>query len=87
MTVEANAPSNSEYIVHHLTHWQNKTQTEIVDFSVFNIDSIIFSAVLGVLAVERRSTIADVTVKDVISSCSRRARVTLISLLVATLGV
>ena len=49
MTVEANAPSSSDYIVHHLTHWQNKPQTEIVDFSVFNIDSIIFSVVLGVL--------------------------------------
>jgi F-type H+-transporting ATPase subunit a len=43
------APSSSDYIVHHLTHWQNKPQTEIVDFSVFNIDSLIFSVVLGVL--------------------------------------
>lgn len=49
MSAEANAPSASEYIVHHLTHWQNKPQTEIVDFSVFNLDSIIFSVVLGVL--------------------------------------
>jgi F-type H+-transporting ATPase subunit a len=47
--VEQNAPSASEYIVHHLTHWQNKPQTEIVDFSVFNIDSIFFSILLGVL--------------------------------------
>ena len=49
MAAEATAPSSSDYIVHHLTHWQNKPQTEIVDFSVFNIDSIIISLVLGVL--------------------------------------
>ncbi len=49
MAADATAPSSSDYIVHHLTHWQNKPQTEIVDFSVFNIDSIIFSVVLGVL--------------------------------------
>lgn len=43
------APTSSEYIVHHLTHWQNKPQTEIVDFTVFNIDSIFFSILLGVV--------------------------------------
>ena len=49
MSVETDAPSASEYIVHHLTHWQNKPQTEIVDFSVFNLDSIFFTTILGVL--------------------------------------
>ena len=50
MSAEAHAaPTASEYIVHHLTHWQNKPQTEIVDFSVFNIDSIFFSVLVGVL--------------------------------------
>ena len=49
MSVEEQAPSASEYIVHHLTHWQTKPQTEIVDFSVFNIDSLFFSILLGVL--------------------------------------
>ncbi len=49
MSVAEQAPSASEYIVHHLTHWQNKPQTEIVDFSVFNIDSLFFSVLLGVL--------------------------------------
>jgi F-type H+-transporting ATPase subunit a len=49
MAADASAPSASEYIVHHLTHWQNKPQTEIVDFSVFNLDSIFFAVVLGVL--------------------------------------
>lgn len=50
MSAQANAPSSSDYIVHHLTHWQNKPQTEIVDFTVFNIDSLFFSISLGVLA-------------------------------------
>lgn len=49
MSAEAHAPSASEYIVHHLTHWRNKPQTDIVDFSVFNIDSLFFSVLLGVL--------------------------------------
>jgi F-type H+-transporting ATPase subunit a len=48
MSAEAHAPSASEYIVHHLTHWQNKPQTDIVDFSVFNIDSLIFSISIGI---------------------------------------
>ena len=43
------APSASEYIVHHLTQWQNMPQTDIVDFSVFNIDSLFFSITLGLL--------------------------------------
>lgn len=49
MSAEASAPTASDYIVHHLTHWQNKPQTEIVDFSVFNIDSLFFSILLGVV--------------------------------------
>ena len=44
-----NAPSASEYIAHHLTHWQNHKQTGIVDFSVFNLDSLFFSILLGVV--------------------------------------
>lgn len=50
MSAEAHAPSASEYIVHHLTHWQNQPMNGIVDFSVFNIDSLFFSITLGVLA-------------------------------------
>jgi len=49
MSVDANAPTASDYIVHHLTHWQNKPQTELVDFTVFNIDSLFFSILLGVV--------------------------------------
>jgi F-type H+-transporting ATPase subunit a len=36
-----------EYIIHHLTHLQNHKQTSIVDFSVFNLDSIFWSVLLG----------------------------------------
>ena len=43
-------PSASEYIIHHLTHLQNRKQTEIVDFSVFNLDSIFFAVLLGIVA-------------------------------------
>jgi F-type H+-transporting ATPase subunit a len=49
MSAEEQAPTASEYIVHHLTHWQTKPQTEIVDFSVFNIDSLFFSVLLGMV--------------------------------------
>jgi F-type H+-transporting ATPase subunit a len=49
MSAEEQAPTASEYIVHHLTHWQNKPQTEIVDFTVFNIDSLFFSILIGVI--------------------------------------
>ena len=49
MSAEAHAPTASEYIVHHLTHWQSGKMGGIVDLSVFNIDSLIFSITLGVL--------------------------------------
>ena len=42
-------PTAGEYIGHHLTHWQKKKQTVIVDFSVFNYDSIFFSVLLGLV--------------------------------------
>ncbi len=43
------APTAGEYIVHHLHHLQNKPQKGVVDFSVFNLDSIFFAVVIGVL--------------------------------------
>ena len=43
-------PTQPEYIVHHLTHWTNKPQTSIVDFSVLNYDTIIVSIFCGLLA-------------------------------------
>ena len=49
MAAEANAPTASEYIVHHLQHLQNVKQGFIVDFSVINIDSIFVSAAIGIL--------------------------------------
>jgi F-type H+-transporting ATPase subunit a len=49
MAASEQGPTSGEYIVHHLTHWQNKTQTSVVDFSVFNIDTIFYSVLLGVL--------------------------------------
>ncbi|MEY4712710.1 MAG: synthase, subunit a [Pseudomonadota bacterium] len=44
-----NGPTAGEYIVHHLTHLQNKKPASIVDFSVFNYDSMFWSITLGVL--------------------------------------
>jgi F-type H+-transporting ATPase subunit a len=49
MAASGQGPTSGEYIVHHLTHWQNKAQTEVVDFTVFNIDTIIYSVVLGLI--------------------------------------
>lgn len=47
--------SPSEYIQHHLHHWQkdfsfnDAVQHGIVDFSLFNLDSVLWSIVLGAL--------------------------------------
>ena len=43
------APTAGEYIVHHLTHLQNKEMSGIIDFSVYNLDSIFWAVLLGVL--------------------------------------
>ena len=57
MASEGHAPTSGEYITHHLQHWQKNfafedvKQTSIIDFSVFNFDSLIYSSVLGLLAV------------------------------------
>jgi len=42
-------PSAGEYIIHHLTHLQNHKAGNVVDFSVFNFDSMFFSIALGAL--------------------------------------
>src|SRR3989338_6433893 len=58
MSVEnagAQGPTAGEYIQHHLHHLQknfnfeNVEQHSIVDFSLFNFDSVLFSVVLGVI--------------------------------------
>ena len=45
----AHAPTAGEYIIHHLQHLQSGKQTGVVDFSVVNLDSFFFTAVIGVL--------------------------------------
>ena len=54
MAAEGHGPTAGEYIVHHLTHLQNwslkpVTQKAVVDFTVFNFDSLFCSLLLGVL--------------------------------------
>jgi F-type H+-transporting ATPase subunit a len=44
-----NGPSAGEYIVHHLTFLQNKKPGNVVDFSVFNYDSMFWAILLGVV--------------------------------------
>ncbi len=55
MSSEQHAPSASEYIQHHLQHLQKDfsfnsvKQTGVVDFGLFNLDSVFFSVLLGAL--------------------------------------
>lgn len=42
-------PTAGEYIVHHLTHWRNKELVGPFDLSVINLDSTVFTILLGVL--------------------------------------
>ena len=42
-------PTAGEYIAHHLQHWQNHPMKGVVDFSVVNYDSILWSVLLGIL--------------------------------------
>jgi len=44
-----NAPTAGEYIVHHLTLLQNQPMKGVIDFSVFNIDSIFWGVLLGLV--------------------------------------
>ena len=48
-TVAEHGMSAGEYIVHHLTFLQNHEPGNVVDFSVFNYDSIFWAVLLGVL--------------------------------------
>jgi len=53
----AHGPTAGEYIQHHLQHlqkdfsFQSVKQTSIVDFSLFNFDSLFFSSLLGLVTV------------------------------------
>ena len=55
MAAEGQGPNAGEYIQHHLQHMQMNfsgelvKQTSIVDFSLFNLDSLIYSVLLGVI--------------------------------------
>jgi F-type H+-transporting ATPase subunit a len=55
MAAEGSAPNASEYIQHHLQHlqmdfsFQSVKQTSIIDFGIFNLDSLIYSVILGAL--------------------------------------
>ena len=49
MAAEGHAPTSGEYIVHHLTHLQTGKPKGLVDFSVLNFDSMVFSAVIGMI--------------------------------------
>lgn len=49
MAAEGHAPSSGEYIRHHLQHLRTTEQASIIDFSVVNLDSVVWSVLLGVL--------------------------------------
>jgi F-type H+-transporting ATPase subunit a len=42
-------PTAGEYIIHHLTHLQNHKAKNVVDFSVFNFDSMFWAIGMGLL--------------------------------------
>lgn len=44
-----NGPTAGEYIVHHLGFLQNRKPDNVVDFGVFNFDSLFWAILLGVL--------------------------------------
>ena len=49
LATTAHGPTAGEYIGHHLTHWQNKPMSGVIDFSVYNLDSIFWAVLLGVV--------------------------------------
>ncbi len=49
MAAEGQALTAGDYIIHHLHHLRNVEQVAVADFSVYNIDSVVWSVLLGVL--------------------------------------
>jgi F-type H+-transporting ATPase subunit a len=49
MSATEHAPTASEYIVHHLGHFATHHQDKIVDFSIYNYDTIFWSIFCGVV--------------------------------------
>ncbi|HEY8102028.1 MAG TPA: F0F1 ATP synthase subunit A [Burkholderiaceae bacterium] len=45
-----NAPTYSEYIIHHLGHLSSKHQESIIDFSIINMDTVFWSVLIGVVS-------------------------------------
>ena len=47
------APNASEYIIHHLTHWNSlgHKQVALVDWTVFHLDTLFWSITLGLLTI------------------------------------
>ncbi len=43
------APTASEYIVHHLGHFSTKHQSSIIDMSILNMDTVFWSIFTGIL--------------------------------------
>ena len=52
MAAEIHAPTASEYIVHHLTHFNTsgEPQANIIDFSLINWDTVFWSTAMALLA-------------------------------------
>jgi F-type H+-transporting ATPase subunit a len=52
MADAAHAPTASEYIVHHLTHFNSSghPQEKVVDFSIINLDTVFWSIAMALLA-------------------------------------
>ena len=49
MAAAEHAQTPGEYIIHHLTHFGTGKPKGLVDFSVINFDSVVFSALVGVI--------------------------------------
>ena len=49
MAAEEHGISAGEYIIHHLTHFQNHKPSAVAYFSVVSFDSLFFSALLGAI--------------------------------------
>src|SRR5438105_10171081 len=49
MAAEEHGETAGEYIIHHLTHLQTHKPASLVDFSVFNFDSMFWSIALGLV--------------------------------------
>jgi len=51
MASAEHGPTASEYIVHHLQHYASSKQSFIVDFSVFNLDTLFYSVLSGLITI------------------------------------